>query len=826
MWLKDEVRKDASGLSSLLLYACRPDDNVLLLYDGAFQATWQYEGRDLGTISRADALAKSTQTARALNFGSNWMVETDACRRAVFEYPATQPNAHPVIRLIDEERRLDAQAVNAQLRSTYYLTLTYLPPNQLEQRTFSWLSGDRREKRSDAEQRRLQEKSLRFFEDKCDLFESSLRADYHMTRLGVQGEHDEQLRFLRDCVLGDDHPFAAPDIPFYLNMLFASELHTHHPTRIGGRFCRAIAAEVYPSVSAPRLFWAFETLPFPCRWHTRHIQFDSETSRKIHEKNRRHWESQQHGLGKSFGIASKPDKDATDMVLEADDAEAEAKRGQFIWGDYQNKILLWGDSLDEIGERTKIIQQLFQTAGFGPRTEETNSMDSIRASWPGHGYSDVRQVPVHTRNVADLMPSSTPFTGRRYNPSQHMPPNTPCLSKLSTDGNTPFDLHLHHGDVPHSLVIGPTRAGKSFFLATMASQWLARYEHAQVIAFDKKASLLTLCHAVGGEFFDFRPSTRTLCPLADLSTPDTQAWARSYVELLFRLTNCHLTATQGEQLSTAIVSLAAKRAERRSLTDLSSTLGVQELSKALSYFTLGSVSGGAMLDGTRDGLHLKQSSPMVVFDMDHLFSIKDRRLLQAVLPYLFEVIRRRLDGRPTLILFDESWMGLEDPVFESVLKSWIKELAKLNAALMLATQNISDYSQSHLRHVVMDQCQTRIILPTASARSASRDLFRTEFGFTDEQLEIIAAGTTQRDYFISQGDTFRRVQLYAQGVQKAFLGANDLSEQRQFQELMKQDPLFGAADWLRARRLDRWATKLEDDLREYQFTAEDEYACA
>ena len=33
--------------------------------------------------------------------------------------------------------------------------------------------------------------------------------------------HDKLLRYLRRCVGGEDHPFALPDIPVYLNELLA-----------------------------------------------------------------------------------------------------------------------------------------------------------------------------------------------------------------------------------------------------------------------------------------------------------------------------------------------------------------------------------------------------------------------------------------------------------------------------------------------------------------------------------------------------------------------------------------------------------------------------
>ncbi len=52
-----------------------------------------------------------------------------------------------------------------------------------------------------------------------------------------------------------------------------------------------------------------------------------------------------------------------------------------------------------------------------------------------------------------------------------------------TEGSTPFRFSLHVGDVGHTLVVGPTGAGKSVLLALMAMQF-RRYAGCQIFAFD------------------------------------------------------------------------------------------------------------------------------------------------------------------------------------------------------------------------------------------------------------------------------------------------------------------------------------------------------
>ena len=76
----------------------------------------------------------------------------------------------------------------------------------------------------------------------------------------------------------------------------------------------------------------------------------------------------------------------------------------------------------------------------------------------------------------------------------------PALLVTRTAGTTPFRFDLHQGDVGHTMIVGPTGAGKSVLLNTLAMQWL-RYPEAQVFYFDKGASSRASTLLVGGQFY-------------------------------------------------------------------------------------------------------------------------------------------------------------------------------------------------------------------------------------------------------------------------------------------------------------------------------------
>ncbi len=77
---------------------------------------------------------------------------------------------------------------------------------------------------------------------------------------------------------------------------------------------------------------------------------------------------------------------------------------------------------------------------------------------------------IHTGNLADLLPLAGVWTGHDENPCPFYPAGSPPLMHGATAGATPFRINLHVGDVGHTVVFGPTGAGKSVLSAPSPSR--------------------------------------------------------------------------------------------------------------------------------------------------------------------------------------------------------------------------------------------------------------------------------------------------------------------------------------------------------------------
>ena len=191
------------------------------------------------------------------------------------------------------------------------------------------------------------------------------------------------------------------------------------------------------------------------------------------------------------------DTDAHNKALDADAALQEL--GSDLIGEayVTATVTVCDEDARTADQKLRLVEKVIQGRDFTCVAETVNAVEAWLGSLPGHAYANVRQPPVSTLNLAHMMPLSAVWAGPERNDHLDGPP----LLFAKTEGATPFRLSLHVGDVGHTLVVGPTGAGKSVLLALIALQF-RRYPRSQVFAFDFGGSIRTAALATGGDWHD------------------------------------------------------------------------------------------------------------------------------------------------------------------------------------------------------------------------------------------------------------------------------------------------------------------------------------
>ncbi|MGD0475614.1 MAG: hypothetical protein ABSB70_20700 [Candidatus Velthaea sp.] len=803
-----QFRNRSKGLPDLLNYAALVDDGVVLNKDGSLMAAWEYRGEDLESAGYQELAAVSARVNKAfLRRGSGWMIHVDAVRNTTHTYPERGKFADRTTALIDLERRAQYEAEGAHFETAFFMTVTYLPPADFEGRVQNLLvEGDGKVHDADA----ALERALENFRVGLREIEDELSSALHMRRLkstryrdaaGVECLRDELLSHLDACIGGVTHPFNVPAVPMYLDaVLGAQDFYGGLAPRIGDKHIRCIAFSGYPASSFPGILDGLNRLPMTYRWSNRFIFLDDGAAHKQLDTYRKKWFQKRKSLGnlmreQTGGQATHVNADADRMAGDAIGALAELSSGVVKFGYYSSVIVVMEDDADRADLMARDIVKLINHSGFTARVESVNAVEAYLGSLPGHGYANVRRPIMHTLNLADFLPLTSVWAGLANNPSPFYPPASPPLGYAATSGATPFRLNLHVGDVGHTLILGPTGAGKSTLLGfLMASHF--RYPNAQIFAFDIGNSAYALCNASGGDHYEIAGEQSQLAfyPLADIDNESERVWAADWLETLFSLQGVTMSPRFRKDIHRALELLA--QSPKRTLTDLAHTLSEPELRDAIAHYTL-SGSLGTLLDADRDGL---KDNPFQVFEMAHLMALGEKNVVPVML-YLFHRIERRLHGEPTLLVLDEAWLMLSSPIFRDKIREWLKTMRKSNAAVVFATQSISDVMRSEIRDVIVESCPTKIFLPNLEARNEFSSQAYLSMGLTERQIEILAGLRPKRQYLYVSPLGRRVFELGLGPVALSFIGASGREDIAAIRELIAHSPNTWPSEWLAARGL-------------------------
>ncbi len=786
--LKRHRSKDA-GLADLLNYAAMVDDGVIVGKNGAFLAAWVYQGDDHDSSTDEGREAVSFRLNQALaGLGSGWMIHVDAVRRPAPTYPdpGLSHFPDPVCEAIDEERRRLFERLGTMYEGYFVLTVTYFPP-LLAQRKFVELMFEDDAVAPDhtARTRHL----IASFQRDCAGIESRLSSALKLQRLrgeqaaqedGTTVTHDGLLRWLQYCITGMRHPVLLPKNPMYLDALLGGqELYGGVVPKIGRQFISVVAIEGFPLESAPGMLTALGELPCDYRWSSRFIFMDAHEAVRHLDKFRKKWRQKIRGFfDQVFNTHAGPvDQDAMSMVADAEAAIAEVNSGLVAQGYYTSVVVLMNEDRAMLEASARQVEKLVNRLGFAARIETINTMDAYLGSLPGHGVENVRRPLLNTMNLADLLPTSTVWTGSDQAPCPLYPPLSPPLMQCVTNGATPFRLNLHVRDVGHTFLFGPTGAGKSTHLAMLAAQ-LRRYPGMAIFAFDKGLSLYPLARAAGGRHFAVAADDDRLafCPLQFLDTRGDRAWAMEWIDTILALNGLNTTPAQRNEIGSAILSMQQSGA--RTLSELSVTIQDEAIREAIRQYTVDG-SMGHLLDAEEDGLSL---SAFTVFEIEELMSLGDKFALPTLL-YLFRRIERQLTGQPAAILLDEAWLMLGHPAFRAKIREWLKVMRKANCLVLMATQSLSDAAHSGILDVIVESTATKIFLPNIYARDEETAQLYRRMGLNARQIEILATAIPKRQYYTVSAQGRRLYDLALGPLAMAFVGATDRESVQAIQAL-------------------------------------------
>ncbi len=446
---------------------------------------------------------------------------------------------------------------------------------------------------------------------------------------------------------------------------------------------------------------------------------------------------------------------AVSQIEEINIALDMAMSGEIGFGTHHMSAMCLSKNAKELEDVISTLAiEITNTGGVGVR-ETTNLEPSFWGQMPGNFGYVLRKSTINTLNLSSYVTFHNYPVGKAKN--NHW---GDAVTVLDTTSGTPFYFNFHVRDVGHTTIIGPTGAGKTVLMNFLCAQ--SQKFKCRLFFFDKDRGAEIFLRALGGQYTIIDPGEPCgFNPLLLEDTGENRTFLLDWMKQLVS-TNGEVVSSEDIHLLTNAINgnfkLDPKDRRLSNIVPFMGMAGPGTLAGRIGMWA-GKGSHAKIFDNEIDTIDFGKAN---VFGFEMAELLKDSASLGPCLSYIFHRINLALDGTPTMIVLDEAWALIDNPIFAPKIKDWLKVLRKLNTFVIFATQSVEDASKSSISDTLIQQTATQIFLPNLKAT----DVYRTTFMLSEREHNLIrTTDPGSRFFLVKQGNdsVIARVDLSGMG---------------------------------------------------------------
>jgi type IV secretion system protein TrbE len=261
-----------------------------------------------------------------------------------------------------------------------------------------------------------------------------------------------------------------------------------------------------PSQTAANLLHRLLEIPCSCIVVSEWQRQDNFAMRKLIQSKRRHHHNSKSSLMNYVNFSEQPttpdqmliDDSASAMVHDLGACLEEMEVNGNYFGKFSFTVILYDRRRDHVERAAAETFKVFSTLDSVMIEERYNLLNAFLGALPGNGRYNLRYLYLLNTNYADLSFLFTSHCGEVWN--RHL--GDEYLAILETTQRNPYFLNLHYQDVAHTVILGRTGSGKSFFLNFLLTN-LQKYKPSTFI-FDLGGSYEHLTRLFGGSYLKVR----------------------------------------------------------------------------------------------------------------------------------------------------------------------------------------------------------------------------------------------------------------------------------------------------------------------------------
>lgn len=401
----------------------------------------------------------------------------------------------------------------------------------------------------------------------------------------------------------------------------------------------------------------------------------------------------------------------------------------------QITVLILAEALDALGEEVTQALNAVKSLGLVAVREDLRMEECYWAQLPANFAFLTRQNKIDTARVGG-------FASLHNFPAGQISGNLwgPAVTVFYTAIGTPYFFNFHYHDSGHMTIVGPQHSGKTVLLNFMVSQ--ARKFNGKLFFFDQFFAAKVFIKALGGNYTTIDPvqdkPSSYYNPLLLPDVLENRAFLERWFGYLLKPSGEQLSEEEWELTKQLVEKLYTLAPEKRQLSELMTQCDASIAARFGLWYGEGKYAH--LFDNEDDSFDV--SAPIQAWGMSQVVQEKDT--IGPVLSYLFHRIERLLDGTPTMIVLDEAWKLVNNPIFAPGMGAWLDRLREHNAMVIFATETMEDVSKRKITAVITEKIATQIFLPNPQGGEAYTDVWR----LTPEEYEKLRGMQAEERHFL------------------------------------------------------------------------------
>lgn len=418
------------------------------------------------------------------------------------------------------------------------------------------------------------------------------------------------------------------------------------------------------------------------------------------------------------------------------------------FGNSQTTVFLISNSLQQLEQDVFSATEALKKIGVVVTRRDLRMEECFWAQLPGNFNHLSRRKPINTRRGGALAALYSFPAGNRSGNLWG-----PAVTVFRTISKNPYFFSFHKGNNGNTTILGPLGAGKTVLVNFLVSE--SRKFNCKLFFFDPMHASKVFIRSLSGFYATINPHEKhnhyAFNPFNMEDTPQNRAFLKQWIIYVAEATGIMTSAPEREHLGKLVDYVCSLPKGQRQLSKMAGHFGgggVLSLEKRMEPWHSKGVYAHLFDNPDADITGFKEN--IYGFGLSHV--LRDQASLAPVLSYLLYQMEVSLDGTPTMIVLDEAWNLVNNPIFAPGIEAWLDRMKARNAMVIFATENVKNASHSELSSKIADKIATQIFLPDPNAEESSI-AYKEVWSLTDKDLKMLASmNKDKRHFMLRQGD--------------------------------------------------------------------------